>query len=470
MLKNFNSSFKNWIDPLEFYENPVLTKSGEERIISWRNSVIKDEKGHINYFISSGEDITFGKKQEKIQHLISQILEYTNSESNLDELFKFIHVSVKKLMPAENFYIALYDKESNLIHFPYFIDEIENEAPPKRFGRGLTEYILRTGESLLCDKEKDNELVESGETEIMGAQSAIWLGVPLKIQESTIGVIAVQDYSNEKTYGEREKEILEVISYPISRAIERKRVQQERDELIEKLKELVASKDKLFSLISHDLRSPFNSLLGFSEILTTEYDSLTDEEIKEYLNVIYEASKNLYGMTTNLLQYSRFQMGRFDFKPVKLNLKKVINNNIKLLKGNILKKQLNVLTDLDVSPQIFADEDMINSAIQNLLSNAIKFTNRGGDIKISLEIINFFDKPTQVEIKIEDSGVGISKEDLEKISKNQMFSTSGTDREYGTGLGLLLVKEFIEKNRGSMKISSKLNQGTTILFRLPISE
>jgi signal transduction histidine kinase len=372
-------------------------------------------------------------------------------------------------MPADNFYIALYDHDSKMITFPYFIDKIDKEAPAKRFEKGLTEYVLKTGQSILINKEDDERLRKSGEVELFGAPAEIWLGIPLKIQETTIGVMVLQDYFNENTYSVKEKEILEIISHPISRAIERKRVEQERDVLIKKLKDLNASKDKLFSLISHDLRSPFNSLLGFSEILTSEYDSLTTDEIKEYINVIYETSKNLFGMTNNLLQFSRFQMGRSEFKPIKLNLKKTINENINMLKGNLLKKQLRLSVDIDGNPIVLADEEMLNSIFQNLLSNSIKFTEKEGEINISVKLVNFFNEPDKVEVTISDTGIGISKSYLNKIFKDQVQSMPGTEREYGTGLGLLLVKEFVDKIGGTIKVSSKINHGTSFTFTLPVA-
>lgn len=470
LSKLFSDVFTEESDPIDKIDLPVLTKSGEEKLISWHNTLLRDEKGKIIFNVSSGLDITQQKRESLIQKVISQILEESNQEGNFEDFLKYIHTSVKELMPAENFYIAFHDKEKNMISFPYFIDKYDVDNPSVPFGKGLTEYVIKTGKSALIDKKTDEELVAKGDIELVGTQSPIWLGIPLKTQHSTIGVLVVQDYESPDTYGEREKEILEVISYPISRAMERKRVEQEKAEFIEKLKELNASKDKLFSLISHDLRSPFNSLLGFSEILTTEYDTLTNEEIKEYLNVIFEASKNLYGMTNNLLQYSRFQMGRFEFNPVSLNLKKIIANALKLLKGSIIKKRLNVIQNIEVEEEVHADADMLNSIIQNLISNAIKFTNKGGDIKIFAKIIPFFDRPGEIEVTVEDTGIGISKSGLDKIFSNQMFSTPGTEREYGTGLGLLLVKEFVERNGGRIRINSRLHHGTTITFNLPVSK
>ena len=459
-------SFKKFLD-FESGENEkceivYVNFSGDDCILSWQKSFLRDERGKVVSMVATGQNITERKKEENIQKVISQILQAASTERNLSELFKFIHDSVSMLMSVENFYIALHDKENNMITFPYFIDKYDTDDSPKTFGNGLTEYVIRKGKA-----EMDEELAAKGETELVGTQSEIWLGVPLKIKGNTIGVLAVQDYEDQNTYNEKHKEILEAISHPISMAIERKRVELEREKLIEKLSELNESKDKLFSLISHDLRGPFNSLLGFSEILTSEYDSLTDDEIKQYLSVIYESSQNLYGMTNNLLQYSRFQMGRIEFKAEKLNLEKIINNNTKLLKGNVVKKGISFIIKIEPDIQVIADEDMLNSVLQNLLSNAIKFTNKGGDVIISAKKIISPGNITEVELKVEDTGIGISDANMRRIQKGETFSTLGTDREYGTGLGIVLVKEFIEKNGGRLKIESELNKGTRFICYFP---
>ncbi len=467
---NIDKTFKEIITPPQNREITLISKSGEPKVIQYNNTVLRDETGKIVRIMSLGLDVTNKKKEEKIQEVVFRIIQHSNEETDLDELFHFIHSGISELMLTENFYIALYDEKNGMITFPYFIDKYDKDAPPMKFGRGLTEYILRSGKAELITRERDNELVSEGETEVVGTQSAIWLGIPLKIRDHTMGALVVQDYENEDTYTNKEKQILEIVAYPISRAIERKIVEQERKELILKLSKLNTSKDKLFSLISHDLRSPFNSLLGFSEILTTEYDSLTHDEVKEYLNVIYEASKNLYGMTNNLLQYSRFQVGRFDFQPVEINLTNLLKKNLNLLKGNAIRKEISLSAELNADVYVFADEEMLNSTVQNIISNSIKFTPRGGEVKIYTEIIPFFSEATHVKVSIEDNGVGISRSELDKILSEEIVSTPGTEREFGTGLGLLIVKEFVEKNGGRIDVKSKLNHGTSFSFTLPVSE
>jgi PAS domain S-box-containing protein len=457
------------IKPDEYIEIPFLTKTGLERYIKWKYAYLKDNFGKVVFVLVSGEDVTKKKRDEYIQLTISRILIASNSEADIDELFKFIHLSIKGLMPADNFYIALYEKENNLIRFPYFIDQHDKVAPTKRFGKGLTEYIIRTGKSLLLPEELHIELEKKGEVELLGSPSKIWLGVPLTIQENIIGVLVVQDYDNEKTYGIKEKEILELISYPTSRAIERKLQEREREDLIRELKKINDSKDSLFSLISHDLRSPFNSLLGFSEILSTEYDTLSRDEIKEYLSFIYDTSKNLYGMTTNLLQFSRFQMGRTDFSPEPLDIKYMIMHSLNILRGNSIKKQINVITSVPDNIKVFADEDMLKSILQNLLSNAIKFTRKSGDIYISVNQLTGIENNDMLQIVIRDTGVGITEDLMNNLFKDHVQSSPGTDREHGSGLGLLLVKEFVEKNNGTISVKSRLTEGSTFTFTLPLA-
>ena len=454
----------------EYHENAILTKSGEERYIAWHNKIFKDEAGNFLFMLSSGQDLTEQKDEEKIQHVISEILEASNTEADMIEFFTFIHNSIKKLMPAENFYIALYDKSTDMISFPYSVDKYDPAAPPQKLGKGLTEYVLRLGKPALVTKEIDDELVTRGETEVVGTQSAVWLGIPLILSGFTIGVLVVQDYENEKTYTEREQHILEVIAYSISRTIERKRLEEERRELIKNLEKLNSSKDRLFSLISHDLRSPFNSLLGFSEILTKEYDSLTTEEKKEYIRAIYDSSKNLYGMTSNLLQYSRFQTGKISFKPVNIQLKKIINECLKLLKGNFVKKQLNVVDDINENLYVFADEEMLTSIVQNILSNSIKFTYKNGDIRISAATITGNSGEGMARISIEDSGIGMSETDIKRFFDGEPFTNPGTEKEFGTGLGMQLVRDFIVKNGGNLNVKSKINIGSTFSFTIPLSK
>ncbi len=448
--------------------NLIETKDGDLKWIEDNSITLNGPNGKNTLKFGTLKDVTASMRDEKIRQIISEILEASNSEKNLQELFKFIHSCIKKLMKADNFYIAYHKMDSDILTFPYFVDEIDTDATEKKMGKGLTEYVLRIGKSALVDADKDKELRQKGEIELVGPQSPIWLGVPLKIEDKTIGVMVVQDYNDPASYGKREKRILDVISYPISRAIERKMVEEEREKMIKKLKELNLSKDQLFSLISHDLRSPFNSLLGFAEILTTEFDSLTQRDIKEYLKVINDSAKTLFGMTNNLLHYSRLQLNKFDFDPKQINLYETVKHLADTLKLRIKKKDLLIKFEINDEYFVYADEEMLYILLDNLMLNAIKYSNTGNIIKVHAEKkYDSEQKKSHIQLSITDEGVGISEENLLKIKSGIMYSTLGTAKESGLGLGLLLIEKFIEIHDGKMEIISSEDEGTSIILTLP---
>ncbi len=449
----------------------IETKSGKLKWIENNSFAYLDSSGQPTSITGILQDVSASMKDEKVKQIVLEILEGANSEKNINELFRFIHSSISKLMKADNFYIAYYKEDSDLLTFPYFVDEVDKDSSSKKFGKGLTEYIIRTGKSALVDPEMDEELVRRGEVELTGPQSPIWLGVPLKIKEKIIGAMVVQDYKDPKTYNETDKQLFDVIAFPISRAIERKIVEEEKEEMIKQLKELNRSKDRLFSLISHDLKSPFNSLLGFANILTDEYDTLTQLEIKEYLNVINESSKTLFGMTTNLLHYSSLQLGKYECRPRLQDLSSEVNSVLIYLKDSIDKKDLLFKNEIEPETFAFVDKDMLNLIFTNLITNCIKYSHKGEMIKISAEIVIIKEEGvSKVRIIICDEGIGISDENLKKINNNEKFSTPGTNKEYGTGLGLLLVKETVAINNGSLQIKSETGKGTAIFITLPARE
>ena len=444
----------------------IKTKNGEEKLIEDSFIILTNPKDKKKKRLGIIRDVSKQINDEKINKIISEILEIADSEKNLEDLFSFIHSQIKKLMKADNFYIAYYKKDSNMLTFPYFVDEEDTDSSAQVFGKGLTEYVIRTGKSALVDKKLDNELTAKGEVDLIGPQSEIWLGVPLKINNKAIGVMVLQDYHETTTYGEKEKDILDVISYPISRAIERKMVGEEKEEFIQELKEMIELKDQLFSMISHDLRSPFNSLLGFSEVLISDFDSLTQRDVKEYLKVINDSAKTLFSMTNNLLEYSRYQLGKFDFTPCFINVNDIVKNTVEHFDDRIKKKDIFIKKDIPDELAVYVDENMLNVILNNVISNAVKYSRVSGTIYISASKISEEDDET-ILISVKDEGIGINKENKKRITKREMFTTLGTSKEMGTGLGLLLLQDFMGECNGLLKILSEENKGTEVLLMLP---
>jgi two-component system, sensor histidine kinase and response regulator len=244
---------------------------------------------------------------------------------------------------------------------------------------------------------------------------------------------------------------------------ERKKQMEQLQLYTDELKNLNVSKDKFFSIIAHDLRSPFNGLLGFSTVLIEELQELTHDEIKEYAGYIHTSAKTVYNLVDNLLQWSRLQTDRIEYQPIKIDLYEEVFKTLELFNSNAITKKIKLYNNINLNTYIYADQNMLRSILQNLISNAIKFTKLGGSLKISSKEKNGF-----VEIEIADNGVGIETKDIAKLFRiDSQFSKLGTFNEEGTGLGLILTKELVVKNRGQIWVKSTVKKGTSFYFTLP---
>jgi len=260
-----------------------------------------------------------------------------------------------------------------------------------------------------------------------------------------------------------DEDILESILFDIS---EFKRNEIHLNEIIDEKIKLNSSKDKLISIISHDLRAPFSSLLGFSEILLNE-SNLPETEKKEYLQYIYDASKIQLQMVNHLLDWTRLKTGKIKFNPQRLDIKDIIDNCVSVLTGSVIRKELKINVKADRGLFVNADERLLSQAVTNLLSNAVKFTPPGKEINVTTGLF----KDNMIEVIIADEGVGIDEQHHDKIFRiDSKFSKTGTDGEKGSGFGLALVKEIIEKHKGNIWFYSELNKGSEFHLTLPRSE
>jgi len=230
------------------------------------------------------------------------------------------------------------------------------------------------------------------------------------------------------------------------------------------LRKLNSTKDRILSIIGHDLRNPFNVVSGFSDLLLEDFNNLSPETIEMYLLQISQSSKNGNILLGNLLQWSRTQAGGITFEPIQLNLLLVVKDTFDFLGGDALKKKIGIHLQIEQDVNIIADENMLKTILRNLLSNALKFTPENGSISITSTLNSEY-----VEVCISDSGVGIPKEKIPLLFKIETnISTKGTSNETGTGLGLILCKEFVEKHQGKIWVESEIGIGTQFKFILPL--
>ena len=248
------------------------------------------------------------------------------------------------------------------------------------------------------------------------------------------------------------------------------KLDQSNNHLLEKnieLRKLNATKNKFFSIIAHDLRSPFNTILGFTEMLQKRHKTINDEELEMYSKNIYKASLNTYKIVENLLTWSHSQLNNVSQKPITINVKLFVSDMIGQLHETATLKEIKIENCVDQSIYARADRNIAIVVLQNLLSNAIKFSYRDSTIKISAYQIQFNNK-AYIEICVADSGIGMSLDTITKLFKiENTKSHAGTENEQGTGLGLLLCKEFTENNGGKIRLSSELGKGSEFYFTLP---
>lgn len=224
------------------------------------------------------------------------------------------------------------------------------------------------------------------------------------------------------------------------------------------------TKDRLFSIIGHDLRGPFNGIIGISNYLKEDYSELTDAERLEMISAIEKSSNNLYNLLSNLLSWAMSQQGTLTFTPEKIHLTETMHQAVDALKGNIEDK--NIRVELEVPDiEMIADSNQLQTIIRNLLSNAIKFSQEGGTVSLVCAKIEH----DQVEIKVIDHGIGMPGDVRERLFKSsEMKSQPGTNNEHGTGLGLIIVRDFIDIASGTIEVQSAIGEGTTFVIHLPM--
>ncbi|NOX17811.1 MAG: PAS domain S-box protein [Chlorobi bacterium] len=234
----------------------------------------------------------------------------------------------------------------------------------------------------------------------------------------------------------------------------------------EKLQELNSRKDRFFSILAHDLKNPFTALIGYSEMLLLDYDEFSEEEKKEFIGVIFKTSKNVYELLENLLDWSRMQTGKLEMSPKIIDFHSVAKDVYNLTYGNATKKQIELEFSIPEKTLVFADKNAVSTVLRNLVTNAIKFTSKEGKISVkSEEEENYF------KITVEDNGLGISEEVIGKLFRiDSAHTTSGTANEKGTGLGLILCKELVEKSGGTIWVESEEGKGSKFIFTLAKAE
>lgn len=241
------------------------------------------------------------------------------------------------------------------------------------------------------------------------------------------------------------------------------------------LTKINADKDKFFSIVAHDLKGPFLPLLGNAEILANMALELDRQDVQAMSQTIHRSAERVLDLLNNLLQWSRLQMGRMEYKPIELDIQQIAQRNLQLLGDNAKEKQITLINQITEPCFIWGDIYMVDTIFRNLISNAVKFTHQHGTVTVSAKIqpksLLEKTKATMLELIVEDNGVGLDADHQAKIfTIGTHHTTLGTAQEKGTGLGLIMCREMVERNGGTIWVNSEAGQGSRFTFTLPLIE
>ena len=397
----------------------ITTAKGEQKYIQYKKTKFYDSNQNSYYFITLKDITLFSQYEDRLKLLVRAFEQSPTIIVITDKKGKILYVNPKFTE------VTLYSQE-----------EILNKPAS----------ILKSGKSQV-DYKKLWDLITNGKE---------WRGRFLNKKKDgtyfweSASISPVLDDFGKVTHFIK---IAEDITAYI-------RLEKERDELIEELKESNATKDKFFSIIAHDLKTPFATMSAFVNLINKYYDKYNKKQLKELVIELDRSMKNAYMLLENLLTWSRMKSGRMSFSPTDFDIAKVCFDIIELYAVKAAQKGIEINANFQDGLIVHADKFMIETVLRNLINNAVKFTKPKGKITVKIE-----EEKENYIVSVSDTGIGISQENQKKLFKiDTAYSTFGTALEKGTGLGLILCKEFVEKNGGKIWVESKENKGTVFYF------
>ena len=430
----------------------------------------RDAEGKTVGYIGVTTDVTKQKKLEKTKEILVNISNAVLATDSLETFSKFIFDELARLIKTNNFYIALYNAKTQMLSTPFISDEQEMDLTEFPAEKTLTGYVIKTGKSLLINEEDFEEFIKTGEVELVGAPSKVWVGVPLTVNNLVIGAIVVQNYEGEQMLNDEDLKVLEYAAPQISLAIERKKVFEDLKTALEKAHESDRLKSAFLANISHEIRTPMNGIMGFSTLL--KEPGLTGDQQQEYIGIIEKSGLRMLNTIQDLMDISKIESGQMDIVMSEVDVNERINELYNFFKPKIEAKGLLFSIQNTLSQDesiILSDQKKVDSILSNLINNAIKYTHKG-NIEVGCEIVEPIDEP-YLQFYVKDTGIGIPTDRHEAIFDRFVHADIEDKAVYeGSGLGLAISKAFVEMLNGEIWLESKVGFGSTFYFTLPYRE
>lgn len=455
------NSGRNWSG--EFYNRK---KNGEFYWGKTTISPIYNSFGEISHFVALQQDVTEKKRHDLTRDIISEISKLSFEDFDIKSYLGEIHKLLAEIINVENFYVALYNEKENKYTLPYHADKYENFETTELIdlSGSLTDYVRRQGKALIIDKEADEKLRNAGEVRMIGEPSPIWLGAPLfsSSRKKVIGVMAVQDYENEKAYNESDLFTFEMVANQIGIYIERAQIFNDLKIAKQKAEAADRLKSEFLAQISHEVRTPVNNMLNYASLLEDGCKTKIGEDYAFVFDVLKSAGERMTRTIDLIIDTSQLISGSYDIHPEKINLCEVVELVAGYYKQQAERKNLGFTVNFHKNElSVYVDDYSVKRIIENLVDNAIKFTNSGE------VVIDVYEDADRVVCSVKDTGIGMSEKYLERIFEPFSQEEQGYSRRYdGNGLGLTLVKKFCDMNNAEIKVESEKNKGSkfTVFF------
>jgi len=423
----------------------ILEKDKLEKIVIERTQEILMQKEEIlvqaEHLKDANQEISARNEELKKQkyEITNQAIKLKKANSELNKLSKVASETGNAIM--------IFDKDGNL--------EWVNDGFTKIYGYTLEEFKEERSSNIITSSSNPNikeailSCINEKKSVVYKFNTKSKIGKEIWVQTTLTNV--VDKVGNTTNFIAIESDITELKQAEME-------IAAQRDQLVI----ANATKNKFFRIIAHDLRNPISTLAGSTSLILNDFDIFNKEQTKNFIGELNKLSQTTYNLLENLLDWATTQTGEMKFNPKQIDVLSLLRENIELIKRRIDDKEIKLTIDVPENTLALADENMVKTIIRNLLSNAVKFTPEGGKIAIS----SYSDKDF-VYCEVTDNGIGISNDDLQKLFKiDQHYTRLGLSNEKGSGLGLILCKEFVEKNGGNIEVISKLDKGTTIKFSL----
>lgn len=403
-------------------------------VLSTTKIPVRNRRGQVMGIVGIGRDIT---RQKHVEERLKQLSQVASATENV---------------------VIIMDGEGNF--------EWVNRGFEEKYGCTLDAFIRKNGRNIRDSSSNENisgilnEIILTGKSQSYSSRSRDRFGNDVWYQTNLTPVI--NDQGKVSSLVLIDSDITGLRKADLQIKQQKYELEAQRDQL----RKLNARKDRLFSIIAHDLKNPFQSIIGFSELLKSGHQRMDQEQVSEYLELIHDSSASAYELLFNLLEWARAQTGAIRVNPGLVRIRDLLPEIIDLNALHMKKKQIRAEDLVDSRIVAYADRNMIHTVLRNLTSNAVKYTSPGGKITFTAS-----DNKGVVEVGVTDTGVGISEEKIKTLfSLEKGKSTAGTAGETGTGLGLLVCEEFLALNGGKIQVSSKPGKGSTFTVVLPASE